>query len=96
MNSELRRGPTQLTFTSSVFPAYEDESEQINPDRWGMRLAEYLDREIPAHGFTPEGEPFYEDWGVCLPIKHEDFPVMLGCGQFIGPPCNKLPRQERE
>ncbi|BDS07237.1 hypothetical protein NT6N_22770 [Oceaniferula spumae] len=71
---------TQLEFKSSAFPAYEDESEQINPDRWGMRLAEYLHSELPAHGFTPEGDPFYEDWGVCICLKNDAFPLMLGCG----------------
>ena len=75
---------TQLEFKSSAFPPYDGESEKINPDRWGMRLAEYLHRELPSHGFTPDGEPFYEDWGVCLPLKNDDFPLMLGCGNQDG------------
>jgi hypothetical protein len=75
---------THLEFKSSAFPPYEGESEEINPDRWGMRLAEYLSRELGAYGFTPEGEPFYEDWGVCISLKNDDFPLMIGCGNQDG------------
>ena len=71
---------THLEFKSSAFPAYEGESEHINPDRWGMRLAEYLHQELPAHGFIPDIDPFYEDWGVCITLKNDGFPIMIGCG----------------
>ncbi len=43
-------------------------------------MAEYLHRELPARGFIPRGEPFYEDWGLGLSLENEEFPVMLGCG----------------
>ena len=33
---------THIEFKSSAFPAYEGEDEEINPGRWGRRLAEYI------------------------------------------------------
>jgi len=39
---------TQVEFRSGKFPPYEGEQEQINPDLWGKRLAEYLVQKIDA------------------------------------------------
>lgn len=72
---------THVEFRSDKFPPYEGEEEQINPDLWGKRLAEYLESELNARGIeTEEMNP--EDWGWCLPIKNDSFSMWIGCGHY--------------
>ncbi len=33
---------THVEFRSAKFPAYDGEEDEVNPGRWGKRLAEYL------------------------------------------------------
>ena len=65
---------THLEFISSEFPAYPNEEEEINPGRFGKRLAEYLSEELKYRGFKVQSIGF-EDWGVMVDIFHPDFPV---------------------
>ena len=53
----------QLEFLSADFPPYPGEDQQVNPGRYGIRLAEFLSQELPAHGF-PVSSVSVEDWGV--------------------------------
>jgi hypothetical protein len=41
---------THLEFRSTEFPAYPHE-EEINPGRFGKRLAEFLVAQLPRAGF---------------------------------------------
>ena len=59
------------------------EDEQINPGRWGKRLADFLRSELSARGL-PGGEPYAEDWGWAVPIENEEFPLWVGCGNLDG------------
>jgi len=52
---------TYVEFRSDRFPPYEGEEEQINPDLWGKRLAEFLRDKLRAEGFE-SSEPIAEDW----------------------------------
>lgn len=70
---------THFEFRSAAFPAYEGESEQINPGRHGKRLAEFLAAELPKHGF-PVRTIGVEDWGWMVELQHEEFPLWVGCG----------------
>jgi hypothetical protein len=72
---------TQVEFRSAAFPAYEGEEENINPGRWGKRLAEFLQQKLMEENI-PTGEIYFEDWGVALPIKNEAFPLWIGCGNL--------------
>jgi hypothetical protein len=74
---------TQLEFRSPAFPALPGEDEQINPGRWGKRLADYLRAELTARGFTG-GEPYAEDWGWAIPLDNPDYPLWVGCGNLDG------------
>ena len=72
---------TYVEFRSDQFPAYEDESETINPGRFGKRLAEFLQLELNKRGINID-EPFAEDWGWVLPIRNENFKTWIGCGNY--------------
>jgi hypothetical protein len=72
---------THVEFRSSKFPAYPGEEEEINPDLWGKRLAEYLREKLIQRGIAA-GEIYSEDWGWAIPIHHDAFPIWIGCGHY--------------
>ena len=74
---------TQVEFRSSKFPAYEGESEEINPGIWGKRLAEYLTQKLGERGIETE-EFFAEDWGWYIPVHNEGFRLAVCCGHQDG------------
>jgi hypothetical protein len=72
---------THVEFRSTAFPAYAGKDAEINPGRWGRRLAEFLRQKLEEENV--QTEPIYcEDWGVALPIKNENFPIWIGCGNY--------------
>ena len=72
----------QFEFVSAEFPPYPGEDRQPrNPGRYGLRLAEYLARELPAHGF-PVRTIGVEDWGVMVELENRDYPLWIGCGNY--------------
>jgi len=74
---------TQVEFRSSKFPPDEGKEAQINPGRWGRRLAEYLAQKLAERGI--ETEPMEaEDWGWYLPVRNEGFRLALCCGHQEG------------
>ena len=72
---------THVEFRSNKFPPYEGEEEQINPDLWGQRLGEYLKEKLHCTGIETE-ELIPEDWGWCLPVRNDEFPMWIGCGHY--------------
>jgi hypothetical protein len=72
---------TYVEFKSAAFPAYDGESEEINPGRFGKRLAEYLSAELSQRG-EKVGEPFAEDWGWVVPIENAGFDLWIGVGNY--------------
>jgi hypothetical protein len=72
---------THLEFRSTAFPPYEGEEEQINPGRYGRRLAEFLQSQLAEQGFDTE-EPYSEDWGWAVPIANQTFALWIGCGNY--------------
>lgn len=71
----------QLEFISPHFPPYPGEDQQINPGRYGVRLAEFLAAELPAQGFTVRSLSV-EDWGVRVELDHDAYPLWIGCGNY--------------
>lgn len=49
-------------FSSTAFPAYPGEENEINPGRFGKRLAEFLKAKLEASG-TSTKDLAMEDWG---------------------------------
>ena len=74
---------TDVRFRSDRFPPYEGEEDQINPGRWGKRLAEYLVEKLKEVGIET-GEIIPEDWGWYIPIKNESFRLGLCCSNLDG------------
>src|SRR5947209_2807589 len=72
---------THVEFRSGKFPPYEGEQEQVNPDLWGKRLAEYLSERLRAAGIQT-GEIYAEDWGWGIPLPHDAFLMWIGCGHY--------------
>jgi hypothetical protein len=72
---------TCVEFRSDRFPAYDGEENQINPGRWGKRLAEFLRDTLRLEGFET-GEPFAEDWGWVVPVANEHFRLSIDCGRY--------------
>lgn len=67
-------------FISSAFPKYEnEENELVNGHLWGKRLAEYLRDHLPTYGVATE-DILAEDWGWLVHLKHDAFPLWVGCG----------------
>jgi hypothetical protein len=74
---------TRVDFRSHNFPPYGSEEEDVNPGRYGKRLAEFLVRKLQTKGFEPR-EPLAEDWGWLIPIKNGGFRLWIGCGNLDG------------
>ena len=72
---------THVEFRSTAFPPYEGESDEINPGRFGKRLAEYLSADLRARG-EHVGELFTEDWGWVVPIENAAFGLWVGVGDY--------------
>jgi len=72
---------THVEFRSDRFPAYESEEQEINPGRYGKRVAEFLAAGLHSHGFETE-ELIAEDWGWIVPIKNDGFKLWIGCGNY--------------
>ena len=74
---------TQLQFRSQAFPPLPGEDEQINPGRFGRRLADYLAQALPERGFPVRGVGAV-DWGWMVELQHDAFPLWIGCGNVDG------------
>jgi hypothetical protein len=72
---------TYVEFRSDAFPPYDGEAEEINPGRFGKRLAEYLSAELGRRG-EKVGELFTEDWGWVVPIENDGFALWIGVGNY--------------
>ena len=74
---------THVEFRSAKFPAYADESEKLNPGRWGRRLAEYLYEKLQERGIAVD-DIYPEDWGWGIRFAPTafPFPIWIGCGNY--------------
>ena len=72
---------TYVEFRSDRFPTYDGEDKEINPGRFGKRLAQFISDGLPGEGFQPQ-QLFAEDWGWVVPISNDEFPLSIGCGNL--------------
>jgi hypothetical protein len=72
---------THLEFISTAFPPEPGEDQQVNPGRYGKRLAEFLSEALPRQGFAVSGL-YPEDWGWRIDVANGDFPLWVGCGSY--------------
>lgn len=72
---------SHVEFHSTEFPAYPGEEDEINPGRFGKRLAEFLAEQLPRRGFSVRGIGA-EDWGWQIELENAAFPLWIGCGNY--------------
>ena len=72
---------THLEFVSTAFPPEPGEDEEVNPGRYGKRLAEFLSGELSRQGYAVL-RIYPEDWGWRIDLENGDFPLWLGCGNY--------------
>lgn len=76
---------THVVFRSDAFPPYASEADQVNPGRYGKRLAEFIASSLPGQG-EAVAEIFPEDWGWVVPIEHPAFSLWIGVGNHEDSP----------
>ena len=88
---------SHVEFRSSAFPKYELEDEEtVNLLCWGKRLAEFVRDTLPAYGIPTE-DILCEDWGWLVSIRHEAFPLWIGCGAIDdGDECGEMDEEVAE
>ncbi len=72
---------THVEFRSDKFPPYGSEQYEVNPGRYGKRLAEFLHSGLLRRGFEAE-YPAAEDWGWIIVIRNDRFRLWIGCGNY--------------
>ena len=72
---------THVEFRCDLFPPYEGEEDEINPRRYGKRLAEFLQQGLNARGIAA-GPPVAQDWGWMVPVENRGFPLWIACGNY--------------
>lgn len=71
-----------LVLHSNAFPYAPEEAQQVNPQIFGLRLAQFLELRLPDYG-VPTEEPLREDWGWMLPIaERHPLPLWIGCADY--------------
>ena len=72
---------THVEFKSEAFPAYPGEEDEVNPDLWGKRLAEFVTLELQKRDIQ-SNEIYSEDWGWAIPLQNDKFKMWIGCGRY--------------
>lgn len=72
---------THVEFRSDAFPLEEDGADEVNPGRFGRRLARFVSDELKAKKFAAY-EPVEADWGWIVPIANKGFELSIGCGNY--------------
>lgn len=71
---------THLEFKSSYFDIVPGEDEETNPEIYGLRLAEFLTKQLIDSGY--DAHAIAEDWGRCIILQHPDFESFVGCSSL--------------
>ena len=72
---------THVEFRSDAFPPYDGEENEINPGRYGKRVADFLVGGLKEKGIHTL-DPLPEDWGWVIPVKNDGFNLWIGCGNY--------------
>jgi hypothetical protein len=73
---------TLAEFRSDAFPARPGEEGEVNPGIWGASLAEFLAAGMRQQGIAA-ADPSADDWGWIISIPNEDFPLWVGCANYM-------------
>ncbi|HEY1759548.1 MAG TPA: hypothetical protein VGG72_29515 [Bryobacteraceae bacterium] len=89
MSTEAETVQTYVEFRSDRFTPIQGEEDQVNPDLWGKRLAEFLREKLLPEGFGTD-EPLAEDWGWRFNVANDGFGLWIGCGRYLEYPDGYL------
>ena len=78
---------THVELRSNAFPAYESEDDEVNPGRYGRRLAEFMAQALRSAGEVVKA-PVAEDWGWVVEIENPGFRLWIGVGNYDEYPAN--------
>jgi hypothetical protein len=73
-----QESPT-FRFRSDLFRIDLQEDAETNPFCYGKALAEWIRTKFGELGYQPE-LAIAEDWGWCVMLKRDPFPLWIGCG----------------
>jgi hypothetical protein len=73
----------QITIRSKLFPTYPKEEDEINPGRFGKRLAEHIKLILSENGITVSSI-YPTDSSYELRIDQFPFPVYIQAGNMDG------------
>ncbi|MYN02276.1 hypothetical protein GTP41_09205 [Pseudoduganella sp. DS3] len=68
-----------LMFQSTQFDIVQDEDKLTNPGIFGRSLADWVAKELPAHGYQALGEVIPEDFAWCVPVAAADCELYVAC-----------------
>jgi len=68
---------SHVEFRSAALLAEDDAGEAPA----GETLARLLARGLPGHGYAVR-DVLAEDWGWCVRLFHDAFPLWIGCGRY--------------
>ncbi|MDR3159233.1 MAG: hypothetical protein LBU11_09570 [Zoogloeaceae bacterium] len=71
-------------FTSSLFDVEPGEDEETSPGCYGRQLAVWLKNQLELRGYNVE-PVIAEDFGRCLTLSRNPFPLWVGCGNIDDP-----------
>ena len=74
---------THVRFQSAQFTPATAEPGQINTERYGYALANWVSARLRERGFSADG-PTPEDWGWLLGVVNDGQVVRIGCGNVDG------------
>jgi hypothetical protein len=74
----MTSGP-HIWVETSYFKVEPGEDRETNPGRFGRAFASWLAGRLRVHG-EPVEDVFGEDWGWCVMISRQPYPLWIGCG----------------
>lgn len=75
---------THVEFRSSHFPPDPGEEDEVNPGRFGRKLAEFIASALNTAELEA-APPSPEDWGWVVHVHNPEFPLSVGCGNYEYP-----------
>lgn len=77
-----------IIFTSSDFPVFPHEDEEVNPGILGRSVADWIKKSLAGTKFEIT-EDITEDFGYCLMVHRKPYWLWVGCSGFSDHPYDE-------